>query len=93
MTLEVGERLAAGGWADLPVVLVAGAAAQVVTAWLVAVALGHLSSLGAMLGDAVALAARAPTTSRTAVPIPGPTAAALRVARRSFAIRAPPSPA
>lgn len=91
VTLEIGERLAAGGWADLPVVLVVGAAAQVVTAWLVAIVLGHLSSLGTMLGDAVARAARAPTTSRTAVLTPAPSAASLRVAGRSFAIRAPPS--
>jgi hypothetical protein len=87
--LELAERLSAGGWADLPAILLVGAAAQALTAWLAALAIDRLSSLGSRLREAFAAAPRigAPDTGAHVVLA---AAATSRAAGGPFASRAPP---
>jgi len=93
VALEVAERLAGGGWSDLPAVAAVGVVAQLLTAWLVAVGLVGLSALGATIGSVLARAARAvaPPTGPGEEAMPRAVPASIR--HRPFASRAPPSPA
>jgi hypothetical protein len=87
--LEIAERLAGGGWGDLPAILVLGASAQVLTAGLAALVVERLSSLGARLGETLARTPRLTIAGRTAVAAAERPASA-RSAASPFAGRAPP---